>query len=213
MTGRAPRVASVLLGAGLALLLSVATAAPAAAHSAALAYQGTAGPYTIWAYQGTRGDTPATIAYTVALRVSATGAPVDDATATVTAATPDTSDSVGQHAGPVTATPIANLYQYVLPDPGPHNWTVQLLIRASAGTATATFAVTGLINRAPAQFHISAWVPTAAALLVLTGLATWSFRGRRPQHPSAPQPPRKLNRSAAGSPARRASRRTRAPGA
>jgi hypothetical protein len=190
MTGRAPQVAAVLLGAGLALLLTAATASPAAAHSAPLAYQGSAGPYTVWAYQGTRGDTPATIAYTVALRVSATGAPVDDATATVTATTPDTSDSVGQHTGPVTATPIANLYQYILPDPGPNPWTVQLHIDSSAGTATATFAVTGLINPAPTQFRISAWVLTAITLLALTAVATtiWSMRGRR--RPRATKGPR-----------------------
>ena len=192
MTSRASQVASVFLGAGLALLLSVSAAGPAAAHNAPLAYQGIAGPYTVWAYQGSRGDTPATIAYTVALRVSATGAPVDDATVTVTAATPDSSDGIGQHAGPIIATPIANLYQYVLPDPGPNPWTVQLHIDSSAGTGTATFAVTGLINPAPTQFRISAWVLTAITLLALTAVATtlWSIRGRRPtmEAPRSPSP-------------------------
>lgn len=181
MTRRPVRPFSALLGMALALLLTVWAADPAAAHSTALAYQGTAGPYAIWAYQGTRGDAPATIAYTAAVRVSSTGVPVDDATVTVTAATPDSSDIVGRHAGPVTATPIANLYQYVLPDPGPDPWTVQLRINAPAGTGTATFTVNGLQNRAPTRFQVSPWVIASIGVLGFAGLAAaaWFARRRR----------------------------------
>ena len=181
MTRRPARPLPALLATGLALLLTVWAAGPAAAHSAALAYQGSAGPYTVWAYQGTPGDAPATIAYTAALRVSATGTPVDDATVTVTAATPDSSDIVGRHAGPVTATPIANLYQYVLPDPGPDLWTVRLRVSAPAGTGTATFTVNGLQNRAPTRFQVSPWVIASIGVLGFAGLAAaaWFARGRR----------------------------------
>ena len=191
MTRHPARPLPALLATGLALLLTVWAAGPAAAHSAALAYQGTAGPYTVWAYQGTRGDAPAAIAYTAAVRVSATGVPVDDATVTVTAATPDSSDVVGRHAGPVTATPIANLYQYVLPDPGPDPWTVQLRINAPAGTGTATFAVTGLSSYAPTRFQVSPWAIASIGVLGVAGLAAaaWFARGRRTRAAGHGPPP------------------------
>jgi hypothetical protein len=130
-------LARCLVGAGMLVALLLTLSAPAAAHGGEGAiYSGAAGPYTVYAFDGSPGPRPGVIRYDVIVWESASGQPVDEANVTVTARLTAPGDGDARQVGPVRARGVANVYQYTLPDPGQAKWRTQVTVNAASGTGT-----------------------------------------------------------------------------
>lgn len=176
-------------------LASLWTGTPASAHGGGSAiFDGRAGPYQVFAYDGEDTGQPDEVAYTVIVRNASNGAPVDDADVTVSARSTVTADSASQEAGPVTASSVGNVYRYVLPDPGDGRWEVTLTVKSDAGTGAAAYELHGPdpatqpSKPGPSESGVSlVWLPIAGvgALLVLT----FGFLAIKRVRRSAQRPP------------------------
>lgn len=118
-----------------ATLLLLLLPAAVWAHGGERVYQGDAGPYAVEVYllrlKGGENQSDS-LDYTLSLRETATGRPVDSALVTVSAQTS------GGTIGPVEATQFTNQYQVILPVENPGTWTMEVHIQSPHGAATLT---------------------------------------------------------------------------
>src|SRR3954454_14411907 len=137
------RCATALAATAVAL---VTAATPVLAHGGSgAAFRGAAGPYTVYAYDGRPTDRAGAVEYRVLLLDSRL-APLYGARVTVSADL----EHGGRRVGPTSASPVANIYYYELPDPGISAWEVHLTVSAAAGTGTVTYSLHGLLPGATA---------------------------------------------------------------
>lgn len=152
-----------------------------------------AGAYLVYAYDGEPGTEPDTTRYTLIVRDAKTGNPVDGATVRITGNSTVTAESGSTSVGPVTASGVANVYEYTLPDLGEALWKVRATIEAPQGTAsTESFTLHGP-QAGPAsqdrsdQPESPASVPwgfwTALAAVVVTAVAALVVVRRRSSPP------------------------------
>ena len=131
-----------MLAVALAVTVGLASPTTAWAHNGAgAAFNGTAGPYRVYAYDPgpAPGGAPG-LEYHLVLLNAATGDPVYGARITVTA------DMTGasRHTGPQAAQAVANVFYYDLPDPGTRDWQVHLSIDGRAGHGAVSYPMHGL---------------------------------------------------------------------
>lgn len=155
----------------LIALLAVAgtvVARSAVAHDGAgAAFAGVAGPYRVLAYDG-RAVARSGAEYAVVLADAQTGAPIDDATVTVTARDAAARGAQGSRVEAVVADGVANVYRYTLPTPRRGGWDVTLDIAAPAAAAQISFPIHAEPPSAPSPVPVEP--PGPALLLLIAGL-------------------------------------------
>ena len=166
----------------LALLVALlGTAGPASAHNGGgAAFTGEAGPYTVYAYDGVPGPGEGTLAYSVIVRRTADGSPVDGATLTVSADPADGSPMTAVTG--VQAQSVANVYELMLPDPGPGTWRARLVLAGPDGPGSTETTLHGASGATVATAGTPVWLVAAAgavvALVVAAGVGAARRRNR-----------------------------------
>lgn len=167
----------------LALLVTLwVTAGAASAHEGGgAAFTGEAGPYTVYAYDGVPGTEPGSLAYSVILRRTTDGAPVDGATLTA-AADPADGSSASAVAG-VQAQSVANVYELTLPDPGPGSWQARLTVDGPDGPGSTDLTLHGVAGATAAPDGTPVWVVAVGGAAAALGLAAAVGASRRRTRP------------------------------
>jgi hypothetical protein len=122
----------------LAVVAVVATPSLGWAHNTRPAFSGTYGPYTVVTQMVYVHDSgPNGVAFDVFLQDAATGAPVTDATVSVTAR------NGASTVGPLTANHNANDYGVVIPDESAPQWDVEVQVTGGRGDTTINGTILG----------------------------------------------------------------------
>lgn len=162
-----------------ALLVALLGAGPAAAHDGGgAAFTGEAGPYTLYVYDGVPGPAAGTLAYSVIVRRTADGTPVDGATLTVSADPADGTSATS--VSDVRAQAVANVYEVTLPDPGPGTWQARLAVAGPDGPGSTETTLHGASATTAASAGLPVWlVATGGAVVALVLAAALGAARRR----------------------------------
>lgn len=112
------------------------TPAAVAHNGVGAAFKGRAGPYTVYAYDGSTLPHDG-LQYRLVLLDASSGEPADDIRVAVSASKPGTTRVT------TTADVYANVVFYTLPNPYPANWLVHLRLNGHLGPAEVTFHMHG----------------------------------------------------------------------
>src|SRR3954469_13266610 len=159
--------------AALAFVCALGVAPSAAAHNGVgAAFKGSAGRYSVYAYDGYRLPS-GELEYRLVVLDSATGEPAESVAPVITARR-------AGGAGPTQSahtTVMANVVLYDLPNSYPEDWSVAVSLSGPLGKGRVQFAMHGLAPYiAPAEHETrggdtSTWVPVAAASAVALAAA------------------------------------------
>ncbi len=180
---RRPLYRASLVATGLAAAVAL-TGPPASAHNGVgAAFKGAAGPYTVYAYDGSLVDGDQ-VEYRVVLLSRSTGAPAYDVTTRISA-------SRGPHhevQAQASIDTFGNVVLYRLPNAYPDDWRVEVRLTGRAGSGHVHFPMHGIAAAPdPAATVVSVdqpspwpWVGAAVAAVAIIGAAAWWLRRRRP---------------------------------
>ena len=151
----------------LTLAGAVVSRSAVAHDGAGAAFDGVAGPYRVLAYDG-RPVAGSAAEYAVVLADAGSGAPVDDATITVSARIVAGGGAAGTRVEAVVAERVANVYRYTLPAMRSDGWDVTLEIAAPAAADKISFPIHAEPSSAPSPVPVEP--PGPARLLLIAGL-------------------------------------------
>lgn len=168
----------------LVVSVAVLSVGLASAHGGREVYAQEAGPYLVQAFaRELSAQDGGYVDYTLSLREAGTRHPIDNADVKVAAETPD------GRVGPRQANASTNVYSVLLPFRNSGEWTMQVSIEGSLGSASYQHLMTASLN----TFSVSrdkpavGWWIAPAAVVLAAGIGALYF-GRRFRRRSQPTP-------------------------